>query len=121
MWSATACGSEAGLSDIGIDLEESSVNPPGPDEDHLGDEFVMIVNGETQPVDLSGWTLRDESSRNRLVFPNGTTIMAGEQLKVVSGCGEAPSWCSDTPIWNNDGDMAMLLDENGTVVARARY
>ena len=30
-------------------------------------------------------------------------------------------WCSEQPVFNNDGDTAMLLDPFGRVVALARY
>jgi hypothetical protein len=30
-------------------------------------------------------------------------------------------WCTDQPIWNNDGDTALLLDEAGRIVAIRRY
>ncbi len=45
-----------------IDIEP---NPPGNDEEHLDAERVTIQNNGTMPVELSGWTLRDESTANR--------------------------------------------------------
>jgi hypothetical protein len=56
-----------------------------------------------------------------MVFADGTTLAPGEQIEISSGCAGRLSWCAGSPIWNNDGDMALLLDAYGTVVARARY
>lgn len=121
LWSLDACGAKGPLPGLSIDLGESQIDPPGPDEDDLEEEYVVIVNDDDISHDLSGWTLRDESSRNRLEFGEGTTIDAAESLVVSSGCETKLSWCSGSPIWNNSGDMVLLLDETGRVVARARY
>lgn len=121
LWSAEACGSAGPVPDIGFDLGSSTIDPPGPDGDGLGDEYVVVVNNGEEAVDMTGWTLRDESSRNRKVFADGTTLAPGEQIEISSGCADPLSWCAGSPIWNNDGDMALLLDAYGRVVARARY
>lgn len=118
MWAPTACGDSPEYS---VELDLGQVDPPGPDDEVIDDEYIVVVNRGTGILDLAGWTLRDESSRNRLVFSEGDTIGPGEEITVSSGCTTSPGWCSDTPIWNNDGDMALLLDDEGNVVARARY
>ena len=121
LWSPAACQSSGGVPNITIDMARSQVNPPGPDDSVLADEFVVLVNAGDEAVDMSGWTLRDESSRNRLTFRTGTTLDPGATISVASDCSTDPGWCGDQSIWNNDGDLVLLLNENGTVVARARY
>jgi micrococcal nuclease len=121
LWSADACGTAGPVPDVGFDLGSFVIDPPGPDGDSLDDEYVVVVNNGDETVDMTGWTLRDESSRNRMVFADGTELAAGEQIEISSGCAGRLSWCAGSPIWNNDGDMALLLDAYGTVVARARY
>lgn len=121
LWSATACGPGGPRPDVGFDFEGSVIDPQGADGDRLDDEYVVVVNNELEIVDITGWTLRDESSRNRMTFPEGTILAPGERIEVRSGCASRFSWCTGSPIWNNDGDMALLLDESGNVVARARY
>jgi micrococcal nuclease len=121
LWSPHACGSAGPVPDIGFDLGTFFIDPPGPDGDSLDDEYVVVVNNGEETVDMTGWILRDESSRNRKAFADGTTLAPGEQIEVSSGCAGRLSWCAGSPIWNNDGDMALLLDAYGTVVARARY
>jgi hypothetical protein len=31
------------------------------------------------------------------------------------------AWCTEIPVWNNDGDAVILLDAFGRVVAFHRY
>lgn len=121
LWAEDACGSVGPVPSITIGLGESQVDPPGPDGESLDEEFIVIVNDGDESWNLAGWTLRDESSRNRLEFGDDISIDAGATLTISSGCTTTPSWCGDSPIWNNTGDMALLLDETGRVVARARY
>ncbi len=120
LWSPEACGGGE-VADVRFDIDASQFNPPGPDDDALDDEYIVIVNDGSEAIQLKGWTLRDESSLNRLAFDGSVTLASGERLTIASGCSTDPGWCGTTPIWNNDGDMALLLDEAGRVVARARY
>ncbi|REK21321.1 MAG: hypothetical protein DWQ40_04250 [Actinobacteria bacterium] len=119
LWSRSACGSED--TGVTISLDVTGVNPAGPDGDVLADEKVTIVNEGTGMQEVTGWVLRDESSRNRLTIEPTTILAADGSLEIDSACTGPVFGCTGTPIWNNDGDMALLLDSNGTVVARARY
>ena len=92
-------------------------NPPGDDSDRPNEEFV-VVGGFPAPVDLSGWTLRDESSSHRFEFPQGTVVAAGASITVHSGCGTGTTtalyWC-EGPVWSNRGDTVVLQAANGNV------
>lgn len=105
LWSADACdGGPIPAMTIDIDPFEES---------------VVITNTGPDTVQLGGWTLRDESSRHRFTFPGATSISSGESMVVVSiddGWGPGVS-----NVWNNDGDIGMLLDSSGRVVAFQRY
>ncbi|MCI0542908.1 MAG: lamin tail domain-containing protein [Actinobacteria bacterium] len=93
-------------------------DPPGPDGEDLGGERVVVINSGDTAVDLAGWSLRDESSRHRHRFDD-VVLEPGESLVVTSAdSGWEPG---GGPVWNNDGDMALLLDERGRVVSRYRY
>jgi endonuclease YncB( thermonuclease family) len=117
LWAADICGAAGPKVELIID--EVNFDPPGDDEE----EVVVIRNGSEQPIDLGGFVLRDESSVNRFTFPV-TTLAAGETVAVTTGCprgGAVLGWCSDRPVWNNDGDAVILLDNFGRVVAFRRY
>lgn len=82
-------------------------------------ETIVLRNEQTTAVDLSSWTLRDESSRHRYTFPTGAILEPGEQMTIIS---DHHGWDpGGSPVWNNDGDMALLLDRDGRVVDRWRY
>ncbi len=115
MWSPEACGTGPRPP---IVITSIDADPPGPDRVALDQEVVTLTNIGDRAVDIGGWTLRDESSTNRYRFPTGTVLDPGDEIRVDSG---ATGFGSGTPVWNNDGDMAILLDSNGRYVSRLRY
>lgn len=119
LWGATACGASV-TSEVEVVGAESVTDPPGPDDDVLDAELLVVVNRSDEAiVDLSGWTLRDESSRHRFTFPAGSSIGPGETLSISSAdAGWSPG---GEPVWNNSGDMALLQDSAGNVASRWRY
>lgn len=118
LWNSEACG-QGPIPRIEIDFDRSVIDPPGPDDQTLDQELVVLVNREDTTVDLAGWTLRDESSRHRYRFPARSRLGAGESLIVTSAeSGWSPG---SSPVWNNGGDLILVLDESGRVVARFRY
>jgi competence protein ComEC len=74
----------------------------------------------TEPVNLTGWTITDEGTKNTFVFPL-FDLAPGEDVTVHSGIGNDTAtdlyWNKTTPVWNNDGDIATLAAPNGTVIA----
>jgi hypothetical protein len=120
MWDAAACGS----GDLPrVELRDLVADPPGPDGTGTSEELVTVTNTGTTAVDLSGWTVRDESSAHRFRFAPGTVLAAGSSVSLGSGCEARPgvlAWC-DGPVWNNDGDTALLLDERGAIVDFLRH
>lgn len=114
MWSLQTCGSAV---QSGAEVSDINPDPPGPDGDYLNDEWVVVQNSGEELLDLSGWMIRDESSRHRFVFPTGVALAPGAELRVVTACGRNSEalvfWCSPEPVWNNSGDTAFLLDADG--------
>jgi endonuclease YncB( thermonuclease family) len=121
MWSPGACGAGP-LPEVRV--VEVEADPPGPDDQRLDEEAVVIENSGGTAVALGGWVLRDESSANRFPFPDGLLLAPGDQTRVVTGCAAGArrlAWCAGSPVWNNAGDTALLLDPAGRVVDRFRY
>lgn len=117
LWSVNACGASGSLPEVSITRVDE--NPQGPDDQHIEHESVTITNNGEDDVDLSGWILRDESSRHRYRFPPGTTLAAGGRLIVTSA---APAWDpGGSPVWNNSGDLVLLTEATGRVVDSVRY
>ena len=121
MWAPDACGPAA---PAGATITEVLYNPPGPDDEVRNNEYVTIANEGTATLDLSGWTLRDESSRNRYLF-NDVRLEPDDSITIRTGCGEdrenTAFWCADGSVWSNGGDTAILLDRHGNVVDRWTY
>ncbi len=121
MWAPDACGPAP---PPGAMISGVEHDPPGPDDERLNDEYVVIANEGSKPLNLAGWTLRDESSRNRYSFRD-INLKPGETVTVRTGCGEDRSdtvfWCSERSIWSNDGDTVILQDRHGNVAARRTY
>ena len=121
MWAPDACGPPppSGAAIVNVEYD-----PPGPDDERLNDEYVEISNVGTRPLNLAGWTLRDESSRNRYLF-RGLNLKPGMSLTVRTGCGEdrpgTVFWCSERSIWSNGGDTVILQDRHGNVADRWTY
>lgn len=117
LWGADVCGATGPIPRVMIEVV--SPDPPGPDEDHLKDEVVTLLNEGDGRVDLSNWIIRDESSRHRYSFPPETVLEEGQRARVTSA---DPGWHpGGSPVWNNDGDVVLLLDEHGRVVDATRY
>lgn len=127
MWGTFACGDGEGVAADRpvVRVSELSFDPAGPDDDALGQEFITIVNEGYGRVSIANWVLRDESSSNRLTFPSGTVLAVGESVTVVTGCEGGPAdaiyWCSDTPVWSNGGDTAIVSDTLGNAVIWYTY
>ena len=118
LWSPDSCGSGP-LPELRFVPEASVFDPPGPDDRVLSAEQIVVVNRGDEPVDMTGWVLRDESSRHRYRFPQGLILGRG-YIFVVSS--DLSGWDpGGSPVWNNTGDMALLLDPTGRVVTRWRY
>ncbi|MFV2000104.1 MAG: lamin tail domain-containing protein [Acidimicrobiia bacterium] len=127
MWGTVVCGDEEALRADRpvVRVSEIQFDPTGPDDDALNEEYVTFVNEGYGRVSFAGWTVRDESSTNRLTFPNGTLLAPGESVTVVTGCEGGPAdsiqWCSDTPVWSNGGDTVIVSDTHGNAVIWFTY
>ena len=122
MWSSQACGSQTRIPLI--EIADYVFDAAGPDAENPNGERVQFVNRDDRPVDLSGWIIRDESTRHRLVLPTGLELDSGSSITVFSGCGNATAadiyWCAG-PVWSNGGDTIILQLSDGTIVAWERY
>ena len=83
-------------------------------------EVVTVTNSGPGAVNLTGWTITDEGARNTYTFPV-YILDAGAGVTVHTDAGNEIAsdlyWGRSSPVWNNDGDTATLMDANGTVVS----
>jgi hypothetical protein len=91
-------------------LSEILPNPKGDEEK---DEFIEIVNGDSGPVDLFGWTIRDGSKTGKYVFKEHTEIASGEYLAIYR---------SDSKITlNNSSESVTLYNPQGEITSSVSY
>lgn len=127
MWGTFVCGNAEGIKADRpvVRVSEVQFNPDGPDNEHLDEEYVTIVNEGYGRVSISGWVLRDESSRNRLTLPPNTVLAPGESATIVTGCSGGPAdaihWCHDGAVWSNQGDTVIVSDTLGNAVIWYHY
>jgi endonuclease YncB( thermonuclease family) len=118
MWATDSCGAGS-RPHVTFDPGASVPDPAGRDEEELDAEVIVIVNRGDHAVDLSRWVLRDGSSRHRYRFGSGVMLQPGATIQIDSA---DPGWSpGGGPVWSNEGDIALLLDPLGGVVARWRY
>lgn len=123
LWASDACGAGA---DAELTISELRYDPPGDDNRELNEEYIRIRNERHSATDMTGWSIKDESSSNRYTFPAGFSIAPGEAVTIHSGCGEDSDtelfWCSvGAAVWNNDGDTAFLIDASGNTHTTHTY
>ena len=95
-------------------------DPPGDESQTPNAEWVEVDNTGDQPVDLTGWGVRDESASHRFTFTDGYRLAGGATVRIHTGCGLPTAadlyWCiRGSAVWNNDGDTAFLVDPSGNV------
>ncbi len=117
----SSAAAAASASSTGVTIAHIEFNPPGRD---VEGEYVLIRNGSSAPVSLTGWQLEDGQARHTYVFP--TCVLApGAELKLWTRAGVNDSanlyWGQRVAVWNNEGDTCTLLDATGAVVSRFSY
>jgi len=87
------------------------------------EEYVEIRNSGEEPIQLLGWTLRDDEN-HVFVFPS-FVLGSGQYCRVYTNlyrpqsCGF--SYFSPSPIWDDDGDCAYLKDSLGILISKFCY
>lgn len=123
MWAPDACGAAATGT---IEIGHIRYDADGNDNFNLNDEWVEFLNPGSSPLDLTGWSVKDESASHRYPFPSGFTLGAGATVRLHTGCGDDTGsslyWCSQgSAVWNNGGDTVFVLDPNGNIVVSESY
>jgi len=111
-----------------IKIERFHWNAKGNDCKNLNDEYVVFKNECKHDCNISGWKVRDNSSRNEFVFPE-VTLPGGSEATLYSGCGLNSRtklyWCNKghkcNAVWDNEGDTLYLRDSNGALVLYYSY
>lgn len=120
---STRTATDGGTERTALEIAAINYDAPGDDRENPNEETVVFENAGTDPLDLSGWTVRDAHG-NEYAFPDGTTVAAGARLTLHSGSGtdtESDLYWGVGAVWNNDGDVVVVEDATGTQVLREEY
>jgi micrococcal nuclease len=116
-------GNGAGSSNGRLRIVEVNADAEGDDNENLGDEYVVLENTGTDPLDLSGWTVTDEAG-HRYAFGE-FTLGPGDRVTLHTGHGSDTAtsvyWGRSGAVWNNGGDTVTVRDVEGDVVAERSY
>jgi micrococcal nuclease len=106
-------------SGVTLKIIHIEANAPGSDSDNPNGEWIEIANQGVEPVQMGGFTLKDEA--NHIYTFGDFTVVAGVSFRLYSGQGQnsatALFWGMEgDSIWNNDSDSAYLRDPQGGLV-----
>lgn len=106
-------------------IEDIAYRVPGDALQWGAGEHVVLRNLTDQPVDVSGWYLRDQASR-KLLVGEGRVIPPGRRLRVHTGPGDndADSYHNrrSAAVWSNTrGNSAALHRADDTIVHLYAY
>jgi micrococcal nuclease len=118
---------QAGLwepANVQVRIRTIVYDAPGPDDQNPNGEWVELVTDGSQPVDLGGFTLKDEA--NHIYTFNAVKLNPGQRLRLHSGAGTDDDsslfWgLVDDAVWNNGGDTAYLRDRQGRLADIYEY
>ena len=103
-------------------------NAKGNDCENLNNEYVIFKNNCRYSCNLTGWTVKDESSKVIYIFPQ-FILESGAMVTLYTGCGNDTDtklyWCSKgyscNAIWNNNKDTLYLRNSNGELILAYSY
>ena len=105
---------------VGITLIDP-VQAPG--LNGLNIERIVFRNNDSVTLDMSSWTVKDESVH--IYRFHEFSLNAGDSVNLRSGMGtdgnSSVYWHLEHSIWNNAGDICFLRDEEGLLVDAWRY
>jgi hypothetical protein len=102
-----------------IYISATQFDAPGDDRQNLNGEWVQLTNRGDDTVLIAGWTLSDKSRSTLYTFP-ASFLVPGESVTIFSGSGTLNNTAlfmeKTDPIWDNNGDIAILKDGRGTII-----
>jgi micrococcal nuclease len=111
-------------SDVTLKIVQIQADAPGNDSENPNGEWIEIANQGLAPVQMQGFTLKDEA--NHIYTFGDFTVAPGAAFRLYSGQGENNSnalyWgLVNESIWNNNGDAAYLRDAQGALIDSFAY
>ncbi len=90
----------------------------------LNGEFVKLTNGHDYYVNLRGWTIEERYRGRRYTFPD-KWLAPHASVWLYSGRGVDHGanlyWDARTPVWYDNGDLAVLRNGRASVIDRSGW
>ncbi|MGB6680406.1 MAG: lamin tail domain-containing protein [Candidatus Bathyarchaeia archaeon] len=106
-----------------IILLKFNYNAEGNDDENLNDEYVILQNIGDTPLNMTGWTIKDEGS-NIFTFLEHV-LPANEVVTLHTGSGSNTEneifWSKKGAVWNNKADAIYLRDDEEKLVLYSEY
>jgi micrococcal nuclease len=106
-----------------IILLKFNYNAEGNDDENLNDEYVILQNIGDTPLNITGWTIKDEGS-NIFTFLEHV-LPANEVVTLHTGSGSNTEneifWSKKGAVWNNKADAIYLRDDEEKLVLYSEY
>ncbi len=111
-------------SDVALSITHIEANAPGDDRENPNGEWVEVANQSAGPVQMRGYTLKDEA--NHIYTFAKFALKPGASFRLHSGQGrdtnKALYWgLEGESVWNNGADTAFLRDAEGNLVDSYSY
>jgi len=94
------------------------------DNENLNQEFVVFKNSCEGDINMTGWTIKDESASNMYTF-SVFTAESDEEFTLFSGkrvdTNTEIYWGRTRAVWNNNGDTLFFRDKQGDLVLSETY
>ncbi len=111
------------IQDQCIHITDFHSNADGNDNYNLNDEYVTFGNKCSYSIDMSGWTVKDETASHIYTLPSfifhgraAFTLYTGTGADTNSELYWGRTSGNYASIWNNNGDTLFLRDSNGYLV-----
>jgi hypothetical protein len=105
---------------VAVSISAIQFDASGDDRKNINGEWVQLTNAEPRSADMTGWQMYDESGRV-YVIPR-FALSPGASVKISTGKGSDGAtelyMGRGSPVWNNDGDTAILKDADGNAVSQ---
>jgi hypothetical protein len=107
-----------------LSLAGLSADADGTDANNLNDEYITYENTGDGPLDLSGWTVTDDSGTTYR-FPDGFMLEPGAQVTLYTGRGTDTDtklyWGKANEVWNDGADTMTVENADGETVLERSY
>lgn len=113
----------AGDSGESVSITQIHEDAAGNDNNNLNDEYVVLENTGSASIDVTGWTISDESGKTYTF--SSLTLSPGQTVTIHTGSGSDTSsdvyWGRSGAVWNNGGDTVSVSDSSGSAVVSKAY